>query len=89
MSGLKLREQAAGEGFAVVEQAFEGDGAGGWAVVEEDGDGAAFVELDEVGLGGVDGGVGGFDPVGIGMAASAWPTIEAVVGRAPGSWRSR
>ena len=56
------REQAAGEVFAAVEQAFEGDGAGGRAVVEEDGDGAAFVEADQVGMGGVDGGVGGFGP---------------------------
>jgi hypothetical protein len=61
-SGRKAGEQAAGEGFAAVEQALEGDGAGGGAVVEEDGDGAAFVELDQVGVGGVDGGVGGFGP---------------------------
>jgi len=44
-------EQADGaEGLAGVEQAFKGDGtprAG--AIVEEDGDGAAFVELCEVG----------------------------------------
>ena len=49
--------------FAAVEQAFKGDGAGGGAIVEEDGDAAAFVELDEVGLRGIDGGVGGEDPV--------------------------
>ena len=60
--GVEAGEEAAGEGFAVVEEAFEGDGAGGGAVVEEDGDGAAVVELDEVGAGGVDGGVGGFEP---------------------------
>ena len=55
-------KQAAAEGFAGVEQALKGDGAGGGAVVEEDGDGAAFVELDAVGAGGVDGGVGSFGP---------------------------
>ena len=60
---MEAAEQAAAEVFAGVQQAFEGDGAGGGAVVEEDGDGAAFVELDEVGMGGVDGGVGGFGPV--------------------------
>ena len=62
LSRVEAGEEAAGEVFAGVEQAFEGDGAGGGAVVEEDGDAAAFVELDEVGVGGVDGGVGGFDP---------------------------
>ena len=60
--GMEAGEQAAGEVFAAVEEAFEGDGAGGGAVVEEDGDAAAFVEVDEVGVGGVDGGVGGFGP---------------------------
>ena len=60
--GMEAGEQAAGEVFAAVEEAFEGDGAGVGAVVEEDGDAAAFVELDEVGVGGVDGGVGGFGP---------------------------
>jgi hypothetical protein len=45
-------EQAAAEVFAAVEQAFKGDGAGGGAVVEEDGDAAAFVEIDAVGMGG-------------------------------------
>jgi hypothetical protein len=55
-------EETVGEVDAAVEEAFEGYGAGGWAVVEEDGDGSAFVKTDEVGVGGVDGGVGGFDP---------------------------
>ncbi len=55
-------EEPVGEVDAAVEEAFEGDGAGGGAVVEEDGDGAAFVETDEIGVGGVDGGVGGFGP---------------------------
>ena len=50
------------EVFSAVEEAFEGDGAGGGAVVEEDIDGAAFVEADEVGMGGVDAGVGSFGP---------------------------
>ncbi len=59
---MEAVEQAAAEGLAAVEQALEGDGAGGGAVVEEDGDGAAFVELDAVGAGGVDGGVGGLEP---------------------------
>ena len=55
--------------FAAVEQAFEGDGAGGGAVVEEDGDAAAFVELDEVGMGGVDGGVGRWTMPVVGVVA--------------------
>ena len=59
---MEAVEQAAAEGFAGVEQAFESDGAGGGAVVEEDGDAAALVEIDAVGVGGVDGGVGGFGP---------------------------
>ena len=64
--GWRPGEQAAGEVFAAVEEAFEGDGAGVGAVVEEDGDAAAFVELDGVGVGGVDGGVGGFGPGAVG-----------------------
>ena len=59
---VEAGEEAFGEVFAAVEEAFEGDGAGGGAVVEEDVDGAAFVEVDEIGLGGVDGGVGGLGP---------------------------
>ena len=51
-------QQAGAEGFAAVQQAFEGDGAGGRGIVKEDGDAAALVEPDEVGVGGVDGGVG-------------------------------
>ena len=67
---MKAVEEAAGEVFAAVEEAFEGDGAGGGAVVEEDGDAAAFVETDEVGVGGVDGGVGGFGPGRFGASAA-------------------
>ncbi len=59
---MEAGEEAIGEVVAAVEEAFEGDGAGAGAVVEEDGDGAAFVETDEVGVGGIDGGVGGFGP---------------------------
>jgi len=60
---VETAEQAASEVFAGVEKAFEGDGAGAWAVVEEDGDGTAFVEGYGVGVGGINGGVGGFEPV--------------------------
>src|SRR5271170_4770950 len=59
---VKDGEETVGEVYAAVEEAFEGYGPGGWAIVEEDSDGAAFVETDEVGVGGVDGGVGGFYP---------------------------
>ncbi len=64
--GLVKPPRSVAEVFAGVEQAFKGDGARGGAVVEEDGDGAAFVERDEVGLGGVDGGVGGGVQGGVG-----------------------
>ena len=46
-------QQAAAEGLAAVEQSLEGDGARGGAVVEEDRDAAALVELD-AGRGGWD-----------------------------------
>jgi len=59
---VEAGDKAAGEGFAIVEEAFEGDGSGGGPVVEEDGDGATAFEADEVGAGRVDGGVGRFDP---------------------------
>ena len=59
---VEAGDEAFAEVFAAVEEAFEGDGAGGGAIVEEDVDSAAFVEADEVGVGGVDGGVGGFGP---------------------------
>ena len=62
--GLEAGEETLAELFPGVQQAFKGDGAGVGAVVEEDGDGAAFVQADAVGLGGVDGVVGGFGPVG-------------------------
>ncbi len=55
-------EETFGEVFAAVEEPFEGDGAGAGTVVEEDVDGAAFIEADKIGVGGVDGGVGGFGP---------------------------
>jgi hypothetical protein len=61
--GVEAGEEAAGEVFSAAEEAFEGDGAGVGAVVEEDGDAAAFVELDGLGVGGVYGGVGGFGPL--------------------------
>ncbi len=76
--GAETAEEAFAEGFAAVEQAFKGDGAGAGAVVEEDGDGAAAVERDAVGVGGVDGGVGGGGPGSIGS-----------LGRGCGSWRCR
>ncbi len=60
--GFEAADQALGESFAVVQQAFEGDGAGARAVVEEDIDGAAFLEADEIGTRSVDGGVGRIDP---------------------------
>ena len=90
--GVEAVEQAAAEVFAGVEQAFEGDGAGGGAVVEEDGDAAAFVELDEVGVGGVDGGVGGGGPglsasvAGRGLVGDGWDAADAgaLVGREDG-----
>ena len=89
-SRVEAGEQAAGEVFAAVEQAFEGDGAGGGAVVEEDGDGAAFVELDEVGMGGVDGGVGGFGP-GLGWVVSWSPAVvaAAMAARTRAHWCGR
>ena len=62
MSRAQAAEQALAEGFAAVEQALEGDGAGAGAIVEKDGDGAAVVERDAVGVGGVDGGVWGGGP---------------------------
>src|SRR6202035_4704153 len=46
-----------------VEQALEGDGAGVRTVIEEDGNAAALIELDEIRMGGIDGGVGGADPL--------------------------
>ena len=66
-SWIEDGEETLAEVFAAVEKAFEGDGARARAVVEEDGDGAAFVEADEVGVGRVDGGVGSFGPGGWGI----------------------
>jgi hypothetical protein len=60
--GAEAGGEAPAEVFAAVEQAFKGDGAGGGPVVEEDGDGAAIVEGDAVGVGGVYGGVRGGGP---------------------------
>ncbi len=82
---VEAGEEAVAEVFAAVEEAFEGDGAGGGAVVEEDGDGAAFVELDEVGVGGVDGGVGGFGPAGHLRMASV-PGAVVASGRTRAHW---
>ena len=64
---VEAGDEAAAKVFAAIEEAFEGDGAGAWAVVEEDGDGTAFVELDEIGSGGVGGAVGGFGPRELGI----------------------
>ena len=61
-AGVQARDEAAAEVLAVVEDAFEGDCARAGAVVEEDGDAAAFIELDEVRVGRVDGSAGGFCP---------------------------
>ncbi len=47
---MKAVDQALAEVFAAVEQAFEGDGAGVGTVVEEDGDAAAFVKANRVGM---------------------------------------
>ncbi len=63
---VESAEEAPGEVFAVVEQAFKGDGARVWAVVEEDGDGSSAIERDGVGVGGIDGAVRGLGP-GVGM----------------------
>ncbi len=60
---MEAAEQTAAEVLAGVEQAFKGDGTGAGAVVEEDGDGTAFVERNEVGVGGIDGGVGSLGPL--------------------------
>ncbi len=67
--GLESAKEALGEGFAAVEQAFECDSAGAGAVVEEDGDAAAFFQADEVGLRGVNGSVGRFGPGRLGVFA--------------------
>jgi hypothetical protein len=63
--GMEAGEKTLAEVFAAVEQAFEGNGAGVGAIVEEDGDAAAFVEAHQVGMSGVDVGVGGLGPGGI------------------------
>src|ERR1700679_1880033 len=57
LRGVEVGEKAAGEVFTAVEKALKGDGAGVWAIVEEDGDAAAFVEAHEIGMSGIDGGV--------------------------------
>ena len=60
--GFKSAEEALGKTFAAVQQAFEGDGARAGPIVEEDGDGAAFFQTDDISAGGIDGGIGGFGP---------------------------
>src|SRR6202012_3364131 len=60
--GAEAAYQTLAEVFAGVQQAFKGDGTRGRTVVEEHGDGTAFVEFDEVGTGGIDRGVRGFGP---------------------------
>ena len=62
--GFEAGEETLAELFAGVEEALKGDGSGVGAIVEEDGDGTAFVEADAVGLRRIDGVVGGFKPVG-------------------------
>ena len=62
--GLETREEALAKLFAGVEEAFKGDGSGVRTVVEEDGDGTAFVKGDPVRLGRVDGVVRCLGPVG-------------------------
>ena len=59
---MEAGDEAVGEVFAAVQETFKGNGAGAGAIVEEDGDAAAVVEFDQVGMGGVDGGVGGLGP---------------------------
>ena len=64
--GFEAADEALREAFTAVEQSFKGDGAGAWSVIEEDSDGAPFFEAHEKGARGVDGGVGSFDPNGLG-----------------------
>ena len=66
---VEAADEAASEVFAGVEQALEGDGARAGAVVEEDRDAAAFVEVNEIRMRGVDRGGGGFGP---GFGCGLW-----------------
>ena len=78
--GGEALDEAGGEDFAGVEEALEGDGTGGGAVVEEDRDAAAVVEGDEVGVSGVDGGVGGVGPGELGGSGGDGADAGALVG---------
>jgi hypothetical protein len=60
--GLESAEEALGEAFAAVQEAFEGNGAGARSIVEEDGDGATLVEAHEIRPGRVDRSIGCVGP---------------------------
>ena len=61
----KSAQEPACKGLAVIEKAFEGDGAGARSIVEEDGDGAVVLEANEIWLSRVDCGTWRFGPSGI------------------------
>src|SRR5580698_5224662 len=67
---VEASNQTFAEAFTRVQQAFKGDGARCRAIVKEDSDGAAFVELYEVRARGIDRGVGSFSPVGFSVAGT-------------------
>ena len=67
LRGVEVGEKTAGKVLATVEKAFKRDGAGVWAIVEEDGNATAFVEAYEIGMSRIDGGVCGPGPGCVGL----------------------
>ena len=60
--GSKPRSQPPGKILAVIENSFEGDGARDGAVVEEDGNASPLLQPNQVGMVGIDRGIGSLDP---------------------------
>ncbi len=62
VAGVKATRQAPGKIFAVVENSFKGDRAGMGAVVEENGNASSLLQPNQVGMVGMDGGIGSLGP---------------------------
>ena len=70
VAGVNATSQPPGVVFSVIEQAFEGDRARQWAVVEEDGNAASLLQVNQVRMVGIDGGVGRLGPASAGAIQS-------------------
>ena len=67
IAGIKAMGQAPGKSFSIVEHALKGDRAGYGPVVEEDDDASSLVQVHQVRMVGMNGGVGSFNPSSTGV----------------------